>query len=402
MTISNNDSIPLQSATSRPEFKWDRLSLASSLGYCLLVAALMVGAVLGELREQFQISGVVSALHGSMFGIGLIVVGLFGVRVVHRIGRRSMLITSTVTMLGGVLLLCIGNAWQVTLVGTGLSGFGAAIFVLIMPGLINDHHGPNRAVAFAAVNGVAGVSGLAFNIVIGLALTAGFSWRGPYLALAAVIVVPLAFVAWPVRVPEPTDASKFSLRVFQDRRVIVPWLFMVNAILAEFSMGMWSTTYLKEVGGASSGAAPILAGAFALPMLLIRLRLASARRWFGEWLGIACLVTLALGAIMMYVGPSLWIRVLGLAVAGLGSGPMYPLAVDELYKHAEGHLDSVALGAVCALGSGVSVTFGPILLGLLADRVGLRSAILFVSFLCALAIITQRPNSGIRTRLLLR
>lgn len=399
MTISN-DTLSHHSAASGSKFKWDRLSLASTLGYCLLVAALMVGAVLGELRDQFKISGVVSALHGSMFGIGLIVVGLFGVRVVHRIGRRSMLITSVATIIGGVLLLCIGNVWPVTLMGTALSGFGAAIIVLIMPGLINDHHGPNRGIAFAAVNGVAGVSGLAFNVVIGLALTAGFSWRGPYLALTVVIFVPLAFVAWPVRVPEPSDSATFSIRVFQDRRVIVPWLFMVNAILAEFSIGMWSTTYLKEVGGASSGAAPILAGAFALPMLLIRIRLANAKRLFGEWLGVASLATLAVGAVVMYVGPSLWIRVFGLAIAGLGSGPLYPMAVDELYKHAEGHLDSVSLGAVCALGSGVSVTLGPILLGLLADGVSLRPAILFVSVLCALAIFTQRPNSGIRRRFL--
>lgn len=400
MTISDHESISPKHSTERSQFTWDRLSVASTLGYCLLVAALMVGAVLGELRAQFKISGLISALHGSMFGIGLIVLGLFGVSVVHRVGRRSMLMTSVATILGGVVLLCVGGSWPITLFGTALSGFGAAIIVLIMPGLINDHHGPHRAVAFSAVNGVAGVAGLAFNVVIGVALTAGWSWRGPYLALAAAIVIPLAIVAWPVHVPEPSDAAKFSLRIFQDRRVFVPWMFMVNAVLAEFSVGIWSTTYLKEVGGASSGAAPILAGAFALPMFLIRVRLGVARRLFRDWLAVASLATLAVGALVMYLGPALWIRVIGLGIAGLGSGPLYPLAVDELYKHAEGHLDSVSLGAVCALASGVSVTFGPTLLGLLADQIGLRTAILFVSVLSTLAIVTQRPGSGIRKRFL--
>ncbi|MBP9054219.1 MAG: hypothetical protein KBF94_16500, partial [Ilumatobacteraceae bacterium] len=51
-------------------FRWDRLTYSSALGYCLLVAGLSVGVVLSELRDEFGISGVVAALHGSTFGIG--------------------------------------------------------------------------------------------------------------------------------------------------------------------------------------------------------------------------------------------------------------------------------------------------------------------------------------------
>ena len=53
--------------TAPARFRWDRLTYASALGYCMLVAALSVGVVLGELRDQFHLDGVIAALHASTF-----------------------------------------------------------------------------------------------------------------------------------------------------------------------------------------------------------------------------------------------------------------------------------------------------------------------------------------------
>ena len=82
-------------------FRWDRLTYSSALGYCLLVAGLSVGVVLSELRDEFGISGVVAALHGSTFGIGLLFAGVFGVKLVDRVGRRQVLTISAACLAGG-------------------------------------------------------------------------------------------------------------------------------------------------------------------------------------------------------------------------------------------------------------------------------------------------------------
>ena len=42
-------------------FRWDRLTISIALGYCLLVVALSAGVVLGELRSELHISGVIAA-----------------------------------------------------------------------------------------------------------------------------------------------------------------------------------------------------------------------------------------------------------------------------------------------------------------------------------------------------
>ncbi len=373
-------------------FRWDRLTYSSALGYCMLVAGLSVGVVLGELRSEFGISGVVAALHGSTFGLGLLAAGVWGVRLVDRIGRRSALQLSVTSIAVGVTLFCLGPAWPVTLFGTALSGGGGALLVMVMPGVISDHHREHRATAFAAVNGAPGIAGLLFSLVIGGALGAGLSWRPPYLLLTLAFLTALAVVAWPVVVPEGVRDGEFTLAPFREREVLVPWLHIVNAVLTEFTVGIWAVTYLHEVGKASSGLAAVVASVFGIMMFVVRLVLPTLLRWFGAATTSLSFLTIGTGALIMCFAPGLPLKVLGLAIVGFGGGPLYPLTVDAFYAKAGHRLDSVGMGAYCALASGVAVTLGPLALGVVADSVGLRWALLVVPCLALLGAVTQRPR----------
>ncbi len=373
-------------------FRWDRLTYSSALGYCLLVAGLSVGVVLGELRDEFHIGGVVAALHGSTFGIGLLFAGVWGVKVVDRIGRRPALKVAAAGLAAGVLLFCFGPGWPVTLLGTAFTGAGGALLVMVMPGLISDHHGEHRAAAFAAVNGAPGVAGVAFSLVIGGALSAGWSWRPPYLILTGLFALALVFVALPVAIPTSHRHGTFSLRYFLDREVLVPWAHIVNGVVAEFTVGIWTVTYLREVGEASSGLAPILASVFGVMMFGTRLALPTLlRRWGDATISYSFLI-IGGGAAVMCFAPGLPLKVVGVVLVGLGGAPLYPLTVDRFYRRAGHALDAVSLGAYCALASGVAITLGPLALGVLADSVGLRWAILVVPALSALGAFTQRSR----------
>jgi len=57
-------------------------------------------------------------------------------------------------------------------------------------------------------------------------------------------------------------------------------------------------------------------------------------------------------------------------------------------------MDSVSLGAYAALASGVAVTIGPLALGVLADSVGLRRAILIAPVFALIGAVTQRPRQA--------
>jgi predicted MFS family arabinose efflux permease len=365
----------------------------------MLVAALSVGVVLGELRDEFHINGVIAALHGSTFGIGLLVAGMWGVRIVDRVGRRTALQLSSASILVGVTLFCVGPSWPITLLGTAFSGMGGALMVMVMPGLISDHHGEHRATAFAAVNGAPGMAGLVYSLVVGAALGAGLSWRPPYLIITGIFAVTLAVVAVPVDVPDGIREGQFSLRPLRDKAVYVPWLHIVNAVLTEFTMGIWAVTYLHEVGKAGAGMAAVLASVFGVMMFVVRVAIPVLLRRFGDAMVSLSFVVVGTGAAIMCFGPGLAVKVIGLTVVGIGAAPLYPLTVDRFYGRVGDQLDSVSLGAYCALASGVAVTFGPLLLGVLADAVGLRWAVLVVPGLALIGAITQRPRVAVAVAL---
>jgi hypothetical protein len=95
---------------------------------------------------------------------------------------------------------------------------------------------------------------------------------------------------------------------------------------------------------------------------------------------------------MMCFAPGFALRAVGLAIVGFGGGPLYPLTVDGLYASAEHKLDSITLGAYCALASATAVTVGPMLLGSLADVFGLQKALLLVPVIGVAGAISQRPR----------
>lgn len=382
----------MSTAAAREGFRWDRLTVATVAGYCMQICAVSVGVVFGELREQFDISGVVTALHGGTFGAGLLVMGSTGVRLIDRIGRRRAISSSFALVVAGVIVLCLGQAWPITLLGTAISGIGGALWVMVAPGLVSDHHGPNRARAFAAVNGVPALAAIAFSIVIGASLSADAGWRLPYALLTAAALGATLVVWRGVRLPEASRHSEFTLRHFADRSVLVPWARIVNIVLAEFTIGIWAVTYLREVGGASAGAAPLLAMALGLAFFAVRMVIGGVLRLLGRWTLVVSFAVLGTAAAALCLPLPLWGRVVVLAIAGIGGGPLYPLIVDRFYDTAGHRLDSVGLGAYSALASGVGVLVGPLLVGIAADLVGLRWAVLVISALAAIGVVTLRPR----------
>lgn len=373
--------------TESTAFRWDRLTVASALAYCVLAVAVSVGVVLGELRQEFHMSGTVTALHGSTFGIGMLVAGSFGNQVVARVGRPRVFWGACTGVIIGVGIFCLGQVVAVTLLGAVVSGFSAAAIVMVQPGLLADHHGENRSAAFAATNAYPPLCGMTLALVIGAMISAHGSWRVAFIIFAVALLAVLLLVGRGASIPPAVlHRVEPAWRLFSDRAVRRAWRDVAMAVMVDFPIGIWATVYLKEVGHSSAGLAPILGSVFGLSLFVSRLLIPRMAPLVGPALREWCLAATGLGALLLWVVPSLAGKVAVLAILGLTAGPVYTASVDRLYAAAP-HADTSSLGALASLASGTAVTTSPLALGVIADIVGLRLAILIVPVIAAAALL---------------
>ena len=104
-------------------------------------------------------------------------------------------------------------------------------------------------------------------------------------------------------VPAGTRDGGFSLAPLRGRVVLLPWRHIVNAVLAEFTLGIWAVTYLHEVGRAASSTAAVVASVFGIMMFLARIWLPTLLRWFGARTLVVSFITTGVGATVMCIAP---------------------------------------------------------------------------------------------------
>ncbi|GAA3360170.1 MFS transporter [Streptomyces antimycoticus] len=163
------------------------------------------------------------------------------------------------------------------------------------------------------------------------------------------------------------------------------WLLAVLALmvmLCEGAANDWSALHLKDVMGASAGAAAFAYGTFAAAMTVGRLLADRVAARFGS---LAVLrhgaAVAAVGITLVALGPWMWAVFTGWTLFGLGLSGCVP----QLFS-AAGHADPSAAGAnvsrVAGLGY-VGMLAGPAVIGWLTHVVALNHAFVLLTLLCA-------------------
>ncbi len=350
--------------------RWDRLTVGLGLGYALLAWSLGYGAVLPELRDELHMSASIAAVHGSLFGVCLIVFALFGSRFLAATSNRRLLAMSVTAMVGGGVLFGVGRTAAVTLGGAGLCGIGAALLVIVVPSIVfaHQHHAPTQAMA--TLNAFPMASATLLPLAVSLAGVVGISWRFSYLGPVIVIALAIVFTVGRSRVPRASSGSPVALgQLFRVPHFARRWCLLVCGVLVEIGTGIWAASIMHRQGGASESVAASLTVGFFIGMAIGRISLTTILRRIEPTRVLATSFLGSLAALGPFLlGPGLVGRVAGLTMLGLFLAPVYPLSITRLF---ELHDDTAALGRAAALASGFGVTFGPLILGALADAVGL-------------------------------
>ena len=372
-------------AVTSPAFARDRstLLLYAALGVfgCLQVVP---GLVTPALRDELGYGYTLASLHVSAFaGLG-VVAGIAAPALDRRYGRRALLVVGLVGLALAAGALTLGRTPTTTLAAAGVAGLLGTLVLVAVQSALSDHHGEQRAVAFAESNVVASLGQTGAPIVVGAAAAVLGSWRWGVVALAATGLL-VALAARGRAVPsllhdgELTDAGG---PLPSAARTGVALVFASVAL--EWSVSYWGATYLREVVGLARATAVAAMACFFGAMLVGRFASGLlVRRHHAARLMAYGLVVVAAGVMLQGVSTATVPALAGLLLLGLGIAALFPLGLALAVGAAP--LRSTAVSGRCVVAGSGAVLLGPLVVGQVADGIGLRPALVAVPVLAVVA-----------------
>jgi fucose permease len=358
--------------------------------YCYLLSGFFTfilniqGNIVPFLRDELGLSYRIVGLHPSAIAVGMIVAGALTERVLAALGRRLALLVAVAGTVAGMLLLGAAPSAPFSIGACLLVGLTGAMIPGIIAGLLSQLHGAHRAQAYAECGALTYACAMTAGLSMGLAVTLGLGWRAALLWGAA-CGIAIALVYGRDRLPEaPVRAVGTSAAL-----PAACWAYLVLlglGVALEFSVLLWCPEFLERVVGLGRSGAAIAAATFSAAMLL--------GRWGGSVLVRGIAPTRLYSAALLLVAPGFALywgvatpvaAIVGLFLIGLSVALLYPLGLGFILGAAGVHGD--AAGARTGLAAGTALLLSPIVLGALADAVGLRGAHLVIPALAVALIL---------------
>jgi fucose permease len=247
----------------------------------------------------------------------------------------------------------------------------------VYPAVLADRHGRQAAIALTEGTIWGGAGAAAAPLCLGLLAYTAAGWRAALL-LPILALVPL-FLAYRTEPLTPAAAGKATPSPAGRKMHALPgaywayWVVLVTVVAVEFCIAFWIADFLQSERGLAQADAALAASLFLVAMLVGRIagsrllhRLPPKRLLF------VSLAVTAVGFLIFWQMHAVAVVAVGLVVAGLGVANLYPTTLSLAVGAAPGQLDQA--GARASLASGTAILALPLLLGRIADAVGITPA----------------------------
>lgn len=354
------------------------------------------GATQALLRDEQGTTKSIAALHGSSFAVGGLVGALVTAPAIRRYGRGVVMrITAIATAAAMLLYTAPHAAPPVTMLAAALAClFGTGLLISINAFLL-DHQGHSGPAAITEANAMAAFATLLGPLVVGIGVATIFGWR---LGIWTAMVGMIALEVWRGRRVSQFGTREEALHESQIGRMprTIGWsLALIACFLStEFSMTLWGADLLRDrcqFGPAAAAASLASISGGILLGRLIGARVAQAVP--SETILRGSVVVAFAGFVLMWTVTAWPLVIAGMGIVGLGMGVQWPMGVARAVRASHGLTDQAA--AYCSISGSIAIIVAPVLLGTLADRVGVHTAFLIVPafMVIALALLLARPEA---------
>jgi hypothetical protein len=371
-------------------------TVVAVLRFCVVTFLLYgIGYTVPFLQEDLQLSVAIAGLHASAVAAGLIVSGFVGDSVARRIGSAGAARLAAGLLVASAALIAGAAASWLTLTGCVTLGIAAGVIMSMTNQRLAARGGRNAVVLLARANVAALLSALVAPLAIAATHELGLGGRTGLLAPLPLLVV-VEWLSWRSHRGE-------AQAIVQTEGVTQPaqlpqafwraWLVLVIGIGIEFSIVFWSSSLVGLRTGVDASRATAAAAAFLVGMIVVRLLLASgfgASARLTSQMGLAFVVA-GIGILAVWLTQSLAVGTIALFVAGLGVGPLYPVAIAMCLGVAPDVPLTAAARATLASGSAILVA--PFALSVLGQQIGLVNAWPAIAVLAmgGIALLRVRP-----------
>lgn len=354
----------------RDRFTWLAYLSLAFYGYFLNV----LGPITPFLKDELRLTYTVSSFHFTAFAVGILLVGAGGHLLIQRIGRQRSLWLGLFGMSLSVLLLLAGRSPVITIGASFLMGWIGSLILAIVPAALSDHHGESRAVAFSEANVIASLLATSAPLMVGWFAQSTGGWR---MALGIMACIPVLMFLGLGKGSSTRDTSVRTETVQENWPLPtlfwIYWAAIVLGVSVEFCMIFWSADYLEQVLGLGKADAARAVSLFLAGMILGRvLGSRLVQHYSTRAVVVVSIIIAGMGFLFFWSTENPLIALSGLFITGLGVANFYPLILSLAISSADGK--TVQAGARATLASGTAILALPLILGRLADSIGIRSA----------------------------
>jgi fucose permease len=354
------------------------------LGYFSYIVSIQ-GNILPFLRDELALSYRDVSLHTSAIAAGIVIVGMFGERLIARLGRRHTLILATLGSAAAAILLTLASDVVVSIGACFLYGVIGTFIPVLANAILADVSGSRRDVAFAEANAMSCLFATTAPVITGFCVWMGWGWRMAVIAaVASGLIIIASFARTPI--PESPHAGTAAAGAPLPFAFWCYFAVLGLGVAVEFSAILWAPTYLQQVIGLDPTWAAMGGSAFFAGMLVGRLGGAAlfhlipiARLFY------AAAVTVFIGFLLYRLASEPVSAVTGLFVVGLGTALLFPLSLSFAIGVAGPAAERGATRIMLA--SGLAILIAPPLLGTIADQAGLATALFAMPAFMALAVV---------------
>ncbi len=353
------------------------------------------GVILPSLGTFYHVGDAVLGLLFLVSSIGYFLSALSSGMLVERLGMRWMLGLGVVIILLGLLCFAFHLPFTLILCGRLCIGLG---FGLLDTGFNVSVSAQSRSpVLLNYLHAFYGTGALLGPLMVTGILALLWSWNIVYVVLVVLSLLLFAGITLlmhePSTVPIGTKEKKLAQGNLLGATLALPivWLmafFLLIYVGIETSLGSWAYSFLLEdraqgtvIAGwiVSSYWFGLTLGRFVIQYQAERLRVSNAMLMF------ACILSLIVGLLGVWLIPIGAIAALGFCFIGFSLAPIFPLTVAIITRLVPARLGASAIGVLVSIAT-IGLAIFPWLAGILAQALGLWTLLPYSLVLAAVML----------------